>query len=140
MLPGIQSGEFVLTEGDTEPARGEVVVYEEPLRRRAVVKRAVGVARDLVDVRRGRAWVNGEALDEPYIYSAPPHSLDSIYVPQVRMGPRRVPEGYLFCLGDNRNGSVDSRDYGPVSRERYLGRVLYVIWSHDWARIGMLVR
>lgn len=68
------------------------------------VKRVIGKGGDTIRVHNGVVWRNGEALDEPYIAAPIQYEMDEIL----------VPDGYYFVMGDNRNRSFDSHDFGPV--------------------------
>jgi len=86
-----------------------------------LIKRVIGVAGDTVEIRDRTAYVNGEALAEPYL------------TPDARAamgdyGPVTVPEGMLFVLGDNRGNSADSRAIGFVPEDRVVGRAFVIIW------------
>jgi signal peptidase I len=81
------------------PQRGDVIVFKAPeAPYEDFIKRVIGVPGDTVEVRNGFVYVNGVALDEPYIAQAPG------YV----MAPEKIPAGDYFVLGDNRNYSNDS--------------------------------
>jgi signal peptidase I len=80
------------------------------------LKRVVGVEADVVTVKDGVLWVNGAPVREPYVDRA---SVDGTYLGRVV-----VPAGHLFVLGDRREGSIDSRTYGPISLDQVQGRVL----------------
>lgn len=82
----------------------------------AFVKRVVAVAGDRVGLEDGVLVVNGAPVDEPYVDL---EQVDSVY-----FGPETVPEDRVFLMGDNRAGSVDSRDLGPVPLEEVEGRIL----------------
>ena len=85
-----------------------------------MIKRAVGLPGDTVAVRDGVLHVNGGRVAEPYVN----YELnDSNY-----FGPERVPEGSVFVMGDHRENSRDSREFGPVRREDLIGRVLLRVW------------
>jgi signal peptidase I len=97
------------------------------------VKRVIGVAGDRVACcdAHGRVTVNGDALDEPYIY--PGDSPSTVRFDQV------VPAGSLWVLGDHRSSSADSRDHmgdpggGMVPVDQVVGRVVAVWWPWDHA-------
>ncbi|HZP56812.1 MAG TPA: signal peptidase I [Dehalococcoidia bacterium] len=81
------------------PRRGDVIVFRFPLDpSRDFIKRVIGVPGDTVEVRDGRVFINGNPLKEDYIYQTPDYSY----------GPKTVPEGQYFVLGDNRRNSYDS--------------------------------
>ena len=83
---------------------------------RDFVKRIIGVPGDEVEIRDGRVFVNGRALQEPYVLGPSNCSL-----PQTCQ--IRLKDGDYFVLGDNRSASNDSRDWGPVHLDNIIGRV-----------------
>lgn len=89
------------TFGDPVPERGTIVVFYDEEVDLLLVKRLIGVSGDEVAVKDGGVYVNGEKLDEPYVQGT---TVDSGNGPIYN-----VPEGYFFALGDNREGSWDSR-------------------------------
>jgi signal peptidase I len=101
------------------PARGEVVVLESPEDGEVLLKRAVAVSGDVVEVRDGRVLLQGRAVDEPWV------SVEMGGGPDF--GPLRVPEGTLLVLGDNRGNSKDSRMLGLIDEARVLGRAIAVV-------------
>ena len=113
-----------------DPQRGDIVVFKYPDDpSENFVKRVIGVPGDVVEIRGGVTYVNGEELDEPYLNETP----------QPRnFGPYEVPEGHYFMMGDNRNNSNDSRFWKNtyVPREYVLGKALFVYWPLN--RIGAL--
>ncbi|MFE0729958.1 signal peptidase I [Streptomyces antibioticus] len=140
MSPTIGAGARVVAErvdGD-EVRRGDVVVFEDKtwVTGSAVVKRVVAVGGDTVACcTEGKLTVNGKEIDEPYL---PEGSLAEIKgFPTVT-----VPEGRLFLLGDERQGSLDSTAHltdaagGTVARTAVKARVDAVVWPWD----GMLAR
>ena len=119
-----------------EPRAGDIVIASkttaEPLEGEAVVKRAVALAGQTVelDYGEGRVLVDGQALAE----------LEPMALPQKpeMQGTRfQVEADSLFLLGDNRNGSTDSRHsgVGSVHRDCLLGRAVAVIWPLDHLRL-----
>jgi len=89
------------------------------------IKRVAGLPGDVVEIRRGQLYVNGEAIDEPYL--AAEEDTRSY-------GPVTVPDGMLFVLGDNRLVSGDSRlepeegGVGFVPVDRVIGRAFVIVW------------
>lgn len=125
MMPTLHHGERLLVDKLTyrfaEPQRGDIVVFRYPSDpRQHFIKRLIGLPGDTVEVRDGRVLVNGVALEENYV----------LQPPLGRYGPRTVPEGAYFVLGDNRNNSEDSRDprVGFVPRDHLVGRALWRYW------------
>ena len=75
--------------------RGDVVVFWYPLdRTKSFIKRVVGLPGDEVEIRRGRVFINGNQLEEPYV---PPR-----YADVSGYGPVRIPAGQYFVMGDHR--------------------------------------
>ena len=123
------------------PERGDVVVFKYPEDpRRDFIKRCVAVAGDTVEIRRKRLFVNGQAQEEPHAVHKDPRVYDdSSAVPvsaRIRdnFGPMTVPEGSIFCLGDNRDNSLDSRFWGPVPLSYVKGRAVLIYWSYEAGR------
>ena len=106
--------------------RGDVVVFKKPDKPEVdYIKRVIGLPGDVVEVRRGRVYVNGEQLDEPYV-NEDYRKLD--FKPQL---PTLVEPGHYFVMGDHRNASSDSREWGLVPREMIKGRALLIWWSYE---------
>lgn len=89
------------------------------------IKRVAGLPGDTLEIRRGQLYVNGEAVDEPYLASDEDTR---------SYGPVTVPDGMLFVLGDNRLVSGDSRlqpeegGVGLVPVDRVIGRAFVIVW------------
>jgi signal peptidase I len=100
------------------------------------VKRIIAVGGQVVQCcdSRGQVMVNGESLDEPYIYYLPEAGPPK----QAAFGPVTVPEGQLWMMGDSRNNSADSRvpDHGPVPVENVIGLARMIVLPFD--RLGWL--
>ena len=96
--------------------RGDVVTVREPDGRRVLVKRVVAVAGDTVEVYDGRLLVNRLPQTEEYV--------DLEAVDGTFFGPVDVATGTVFVMGDEREHSVDSRDFGALPRKQVTGIVL----------------
>jgi signal peptidase I len=112
-LPGYDSSD--LRWGS--PGRGDVVVFDSPVRDERLVKRVIGMPGDTIDIHGGDVYVNGERLDEPYAKgdTACLQTCETLL----------VPEGAYFVLGDNRVDSVDSRQGWTVPRDEVSGKVIF---------------
>lgn len=101
------------------PERGDIVVLKLPGRRsEPLIKRVIGLPGETVEIHGGQVFINGKPLKEPYLRTRT----------YGDMPPRKVPEGCIFVLGDNRNASNDSRFFGPVPLENIVGRA----WIRYW--------
>jgi len=123
MSPTLQVGDRVLVNKacyrDQPPARQEVVVFNPPEEsHQALVKRVIGLPGDVVQHWKNDVFVNGQKLEEPYVHGHAPSYTS----------PKRIPEGEFYVLGDNRDHSEDSRDWGSIPIERLRGKALLVYY------------
>jgi signal peptidase I len=101
--------------------RGEAVVFWYPMdRKKSFIKRIIGVPGDTVEIQEGLVYINGELLDEPYLK---PEFRDYQTVKKVV-----VPQGNYFVLGDHRNSSNDSRNWGFVEESLIYGKAIFSYW------------
>jgi signal peptidase I len=105
-------------------SRGDVVVFWYPSdRTKSFIKRVVGLPGETVEIRQGRVYVNGKALEEPYILPA--------YLDSGNFSPFAVPAHEYFVMGDHRDSSNDSRMFGPVPAEYIYGKAVFAYWPMD---------
>ena len=124
--------------GDIAILRKNGVFDDDP-----IVKRVIAVEGQTVDIdfAEGIVYVDGEALEEDYIR-------EPTYTAEGTEFPLTVPEGSIFVMGDNRNGSSDSRDYrlGTVDTRYVIGKAAFLIFpgpdyeteKRDFKRIGVI--
>ena len=124
--------------GDIVILRKDGVFDHDP-----IVKRVIAVEGQTVDIdfAEGIVYVDGEALEEDYIR-------EPTYTAEGTEFPLTVPEGSIFVMGDNRNGSSDSRDYrlGTVDTRYVIGKAAFLIFpgpdyeteKRDFKRIGVI--
>jgi len=107
--------------------RGDIIVFRYPKDpSETFLKRVAAMGGDRLEIRDGVLYVNSQPVQEPYaVHHAPVHSPDESW------GPTVVPEGKLFVMGDNRDNSSDSRDWGFVPVSNVIGEPLFVYWSYD---------
>ena len=122
--------------GDIVILRKNGVFDDDP-----IVKRVIAVEGQTVDIdfAEGIVYVDGEALEEDYIR-------EPTYTAEGTEFPLTVPEGSIFVMGDNRNGSSDSRDYrlGTVDTRYVIGKAVFLLFpgadeatgQRDFGRIG----
>lgn len=131
----------------SEPQRGDIVVARVPgFSAEPIVKRVIAVEEDTVDIdfERGIVYVNGKALDEPYIKELTYNDFggEGITFPLV------VKQNHVFLMGDNRNDSYDSRyrGIGQVDERCILGKAIFLTMpgkdpatgKRDFSRVGLM--
>jgi signal peptidase I len=138
-----------------EPARGDVVVLYSPADGKRLVKRVVAVPGDQIALRDGRLYLNGEpasyqafgpddqvelgiegdpaeqVLWESVAQRTHPVIWSALSPSYRNFGPRELPQGQYFVMGDNRDNSRDSRVFGFVDRSQIVGRATAVVISFE---------
>ncbi len=119
--------------------RGDVIVFKYPDEPdRDFIKRVIGLPGETVELRNKKVYVNGKALDEPYVHFLTPPSTDYQEVTssdvRERFGPVTVPADHYFVMGDNRDNSQDSRYWGFLPRGYVKGKALMIYWSYESGR------
>src|SRR5262245_17327725 len=105
------------------PQRGDIVVFKAPTQPdKDFIKRVIGLPGDTVLIKNGTVYVNGQALDEPYIH------FPATYTYPFDGQPRQVPDGNYFVLGDNRPNSSDSHLGWFVPVDNLVGKAWISYW------------
>ena len=128
MVPTLHDGDkMIVSNLFYKPKYGDIVVFKtdryDP--DRALVKRVIATEGQEIslDFDRGVVYIDGTPIEEDYIAELTTTKLDFI-------GPQTVPEGCVFCMGDNRNASTDSRkkEIGMVDERMILGKAYFVVF------------
>lgn len=117
------------------PHRGDIIVFEPPIqlqlqgyeKEQAFIKRIIAMGGDTVEVKEGKVYVNNQPLKENYILQPPHYNLKSV----------KVPDGYLFVMGDNRNNSNDSHIWGFLPEKNIIGHAVFRFFPLN--RIGSIL-
>lgn len=113
-----------------KPRRGDVIVFQfPPDPSKDYIKRCIATEGETVEVRDKVVYVNGRALDEPYVQHISDDTMPAAMGPRDNMPPRTIPPGELFMMGDNRDNSYDSRFWGQVSMDLVKGRAMFIYYS-----------
>lgn len=137
MRPTLISGEWIIINRLAyrlgSPQRGDVIIFLPPTNAQTddLIKRIVGLPGERLEIRGGSVFVNGEMLSESYAKGkAYPDNVWTLASDQ------------LFVMGDNRELSLDSRSFGPISLSAVVGKSLVIIWPPaewgplDWRSNG----
>jgi len=158
MVPTLQEGERVflsrmMRNFDEMPERGDIIIFEMPdghpsdnqlpiayynshdglldkfnryfleLGKISYIKRVIGLPGEHLQIIEGQVYINGEVIEETYLVEGlETGTMDGEYCDVV------IPEGCIFAMGDNRNGSMDSRVFGCIPLDKIEGEVLFRIW------------
>jgi signal peptidase I len=164
LLPGDRILARKLMPRDHAPKRGDLIVYRNPTRTGATkfVGRVIAIADDHLEIQGERVLINGKELDRDRV---PEEGLNFLgdqmrgrVAMEVNSGHRylvaygdtsdggraqgdvdeTIPSRHLFVLGDNRDGSKDSRHFGTIHLTDIVGYVEYIYWpSESWSRFGV---
>lgn len=138
MYPNFHDKEFILTDKityrRTEPQRGDVIVFHAPSPFDSdFIKRIIGLPEEIIIIKDGEIYINNQKLHEPYLPSSYVTNEKSFLRDGV---PYIIPNGFYIVMGDNREYSSDSREWGPISKNAIVGKAWIRYWPLD--RIGVI--
>jgi signal peptidase I len=121
MESALHDGEYVLINRLVyklhPPERGDVIVFRRD-GRRDYIKRVLGLPGETIEIRSGQVFVNGQSIPESYLRELGAYS----------MQPRTIGPDEYFVLGDNRNNSSDSHNWGTVPFSAIDGKAWLIYW------------
>lgn len=130
MDPTLENGQIVVSIKTKKLKSGDVVAFWQG--NKLLVKRVIASPGQKVDIDvNGKVFVDGKAISESYLDSESLGNTDIDF-------PHQVEESRWFCMGDNRESSIDSRSavIGDVSKEQIEGKVLFSVWPLN--KIGIV--
>ncbi len=134
MFPNFKDGDLIITDKVTykfnEPQRGDIVVFKSPQDQNTdFIKRIIGLPGDNVKIQNYHVYLNDKLLTEPYLQ---PTVITEPKPPFTEEGKDiTVPPGKYLVFGDNRQHSSDSREWGYITKDEIIGRVLLRYWPQD---------
>ena len=125
MTPTLEEGQIVISLKDSDFRQGDLVAFY--LGNKLLVKRVIAGPGDWVEITpEGQVYLNGTALEEPYVQELALGQCDMEF-------PYQIPDERYFLLGDHRETSVDSRSsvVGCVAMEQIVGRIVFSVWPFE---------
>lgn len=131
MFPNFTDKEYILTNiialNFREPKKGEVIVFKAPPDpEKDFIKRVIGTAGDRVMITDGKVFLNGQELNESKYLKPDVRTYNGAFLKDNQEVV--VPQGKFFVMGDNRDYSSDSREWGFVEKSDIIGKSFFVYW------------
>lgn len=143
MVPNFHDGEFLLTDKISyrfgEPNRGDVVVFRAPSSEPCAeqeceyIKRILGLPQEKVKIEGGYIYVNGQKINESYLPEEVRTRSGSYFSEGESI---TLKDGEYLVAGDNRSYSRDSREFGPIKKEAFVGKAWLRYWPAN--KLGLL--
>ncbi len=136
MHPTYKNGEFLMANKITyrvsQPKRGDVIIFKFS-DTQDFIKRIIGVPGDELMIKDGMIYINGDLLDESAYLESTVITNGGSYLHEGQT--ITVPDGQYFVCGDNRTNSSDSREFGPIEKEKIKGKAWIVYYPFTEFRV-----
>lgn len=133
MMSALPNDVYILADREAylrqSPQRGDLVIFRLPSSANSaslLIKRIIGLPGEMVTVAQGQVLIDGVPLNEPYISA-----------PAKYQGEWKLGDGQYFVLGDNRNDSRDSHQWGALHFENIVAKAVWIYWP--FANFGKIV-
>lgn len=141
MSPTILKGENIVVDkqyyGTNTPRLGDVIVFDYPADpNKTWIKRVIAIENEIIESKNKTIYVNGQPLSESYVHYTDPAMTSS----KDNFAPLTVPKDCVFVMGDNRDRSIDSRDFGFIQTKAIRGKAKYIYSSEEKNRVGMEIK
>ncbi|WP_077326157.1 signal peptidase I [Virgibacillus siamensis] len=141
MMPTLHDGDQMIINkiiyDINEPERFDIVVFHAS-DKKDFIKRVIGVPGDHVAVKNDVLFINGKKVKEPFLSRMKQGEntyTDDFKLEDIPGGYKKIPEGYVLVLGDNRGNSTDSRILGLISMDQIVGKASLIYWPFDRLQI-----
>ena len=130
MYPTLHNGDHMIMSKLGDINRFDVVVLQAPDEDKEYIKRVIGMPGDTLEVKNGILYINGKAVDQPFINTN--NDKKTVFIDEFTLkeltGEDKVPEGKYFVMGDNRGVSKDSRMIGFIDKSAIEGKAVFTVW------------
>jgi len=119
MSPTYNNGDRIFIQKSSfKINRGDIVVFRSPKNPdTSFLERVIGLPNDVIESKSGKMFINKQPVDEPYVSAD--HARQ-----EYNFGPETLTIDSYFVMGDNRDASIDSREFGPIARNLIYGKVM----------------
>lgn len=127
MVPTFHTGDYLITEKLSyrfrEPKRGEIIVLKNPRdESQDFIKRIIAVPGDTIEISNNTVYLNDQSIKESYLPPGTPTPVGAFLTEGI---PVKVANNQYFVIGDNREHSSDSREWGPVTKKEIIGKAFF---------------
>lgn len=133
MEPNFHNSEYLLVDQLSyrfhQPKRGDVIIFKAPTNPNVnYIKRVIGLPGETVEIKSGKVYINSKLLDESFLKEM---QQTLIYASKTKGLTTTLGEKELFVMGDNRDNSSDSREWGTLPEQNIIGRVFLIVYPFD---------